>query len=424
MATWKLCRACLITKESFTYNLYENVSPDIYNFCTSVEIRENEDLPKGLCNSCYELLGKYTEFKQTCIQSQSTLLNLDLKSNLKKENRTFQEQIFINECDKTNKQPEIVTVKEEGFSDYNDANDFLETTDFSIDDTANEIKLKKREVKKLVKIKKKNKVKKHFNFTCEMCNKKFIYLERFEAHKLAHEGKIVPIHCLPCNKTFMTWSGLKRHNENEHTLVNLESLKCITCGKIFKNRESLKMHRKTHGERKMYVCDVCGKGFTTKFILRTHLETHKENRERQYTCEHCGKKFYTNTILLSHVSRRHTGRRFICQICNYPFTDKCNLAKHLLIHDGKKLYKCDICLKSYGTQSSLIEHKRIHSGERPFLCSYCPKGFLSKRRLNDHHRTHTGERPHKCTVCDLGFTQRGTLKRHMKVHDRVMPVIN
>ncbi|KAM3960836.1 uncharacterized protein ACR2FA_004972 [Aphomia sociella] len=412
MANWKLCRACLSSEESFTYNLYDNVSADTFNFCTSIEINENEDLPKGLCDCCYKLLEKYTEFKQTCIQSQKTLLNLDLKGSFKNETEA---------C--TYEQPyEIVMVKEEASSDYND--DFPEAADFTIKHIVKDTKLKKRRAKKLVKTKSKLVKRKHFNFACELCNKKFNYVERFEAHKLEHEGKTVPIHCLPCNKTFMTWSGLKRHNENEHTLVNLETLKCNTCGKIFKNRESLKMHKKTHGERKQYVCDVCGKGFTTKFILRTHLETHKENRERQYTCEHCGKKFYTNTILLSHVSRRHTGRKFICQICNYPFTDKCNLAKHLLIHDGKKLFKCDICLKSYSTHSSLIEHKRIHSGERPFLCSYCPKSFLSKRRLTDHHRTHTGERPHKCGVCDLGFTQRGTLKRHMKVHDRTVPVMN
>lgn len=37
------------------------------------------------------------------------------------------------------------------------------------------------------------KTRKPFLFTCELCNKKFRYPERFEAHQLEHEGKRVSI---------------------------------------------------------------------------------------------------------------------------------------------------------------------------------------------------------------------------------------
>ncbi|CAH0405621.1 unnamed protein product [Chilo suppressalis] len=434
----KICRGCLNKEENFTYVLGDNVSTELYLFCTTVEVY-HDDSPRTLCDTCYENLTKYSEFKRTCIQSQNTLYH-----NLNRENGAVTSEIYTGDDSKYLQGLNPITVKAEDYHD--DIHDILKTEDatdnfsndlydvFNLDEnlySTSSKKIKKRKVKlkidKQTKALKKAKLKithKHFSFTCELCNKKFNYLERFEAHKLEHEGKEVLISCSPCNKTFVTWSGLRRHNDSEHTLVRLDRLKCNICGKICKNQQTLKMHYKTHGERKQYVCDVCGKGFTTKFILKAHLETHKENRERLFTCEHCGKKFYTNTILLSHVSRRHTNRRFICQICSYPFTDKYNLAKHLLIHDGKKLFKCEICNKSYATQSSLVEHRRIHSGERPYICSYCPKSFLSKRRLDDHHKIHTGERPHKCMVCEQGFTQRGTLKRHMKVHDRTMPMIN
>lgn len=51
------------------------------------------------------------------------------------------------------------------------------------------------------KRKKKNivKQKNHFIFTCDICNKKFNYLDRFQAHKLEHEGKVVS---KMCNKFF------------------------------------------------------------------------------------------------------------------------------------------------------------------------------------------------------------------------------
>lgn len=35
---------------------------------------DNDGLPKTLCEECYDLLTKYYEFKQTCIQSQNTLI--------------------------------------------------------------------------------------------------------------------------------------------------------------------------------------------------------------------------------------------------------------------------------------------------------------------------------------------------------------
>lgn len=428
----QLCRACLTPKESFDHVLFENISSDTYCFCTSVEVCQNDTLPKAICNSCYDKIVEYSEFKRTCIQSQKTLLGYKdrLKCEIVENTQNVNVETAENHSNKLKADIFNTLVKLEETEEFEE--NYLDVMELPDDaDITNEDIIKKtRKEKKLIKLKRATRkkltpkvLKRKFKYTCGVCRKKFNYKERFEAHRLEHEGKIVSIHCPPCNKTFMTWSGLKRHNESEHTLVNLESLKCKVCGKIFKSRQTLKMHKKTHGERRMSVCDVCGKGFTTAVILRAHLETHKENRERRFTCEHCGKKFYTNTILMSHVSRRHTGRRFICQVCSYPFTDKYNLSKHLLIHDGKKPYKCDICDKSYATQSTLLEHKRIHSGERPYVCSYCPKGFVSKKRLTDHIRIHTGDKPYKCNVCDQRFTQRGTLKRHMKVHDRIVPSI-
>lgn len=34
----KLCRACLTTISSLKYILFENVSPDVFWFCTSIEV--------------------------------------------------------------------------------------------------------------------------------------------------------------------------------------------------------------------------------------------------------------------------------------------------------------------------------------------------------------------------------------------------
>ncbi|KAG6439790.1 hypothetical protein O3G_MSEX001083 [Manduca sexta] len=94
----QMCRACLTTKETFSYFLFENVSAEDFCFCTSIEVQENEDLPKTLCNPCYELLMKYTEFKKTCIESQNTLHSL--KNDFKHEpgdSNLYCENIFLND---------------------------------------------------------------------------------------------------------------------------------------------------------------------------------------------------------------------------------------------------------------------------------------------------------------------------------------
>lgn len=102
MNAWKLCRACLTTKESFSYHLFENISVETYWFCTSIQVRklliiffyfvkigarnvikyfiqvaDNDELPKTVCDECYNLLSKYYDFKKTCIQSQNTLISCD-----------------------------------------------------------------------------------------------------------------------------------------------------------------------------------------------------------------------------------------------------------------------------------------------------------------------------------------------------------
>ncbi|XP_073957084.1 uncharacterized protein isoform X2 [Choristoneura fumiferana] len=400
------CRACLITSETFSYFL-DKLNLEMYWFCTSIE---------------------FSDFKKTCIQSENILQGLvhDLSKSIKSEpvHENYVELQTKLERSTSEEKQDIVRVKAEEFNDADSLGADLDDDIGAYDDSNCTV----RRLKKPIKIKinftktilKPRQLKKRFNFKCGLCNKKFGFKERFEAHMMEHEGKSTSIYCVPCNKTFTTWGGLKRHNDCEHSNLSIDQLTCKLCSKVFKSPRTLKMHYDTHGDRKIKICDVCGKGFKNDLTLKAHLETHIENRERRYTCQHCGKKYLSKKTCASHVSRRHSDKRYICHHCNYPFTDKSNLAKHILIHEGKqRLHKCDICLKTYSSQSALVVHKRLHTGERPFLCNYCPKSFSNRRMLVDHQRIHTGEKPHKCLVCEQSFTQRGTMKRHMKVHDRL-----
>lgn len=38
------------------------------------QVSQDDELPKTLCNTCHELLEKFSNFKSACIQSQNTLV--------------------------------------------------------------------------------------------------------------------------------------------------------------------------------------------------------------------------------------------------------------------------------------------------------------------------------------------------------------
>ncbi|VVC95914.1 unnamed protein product [Leptidea sinapis] len=365
-----VCRACLTVVQSIDHVLFKNVSPYLFWFCTSIQVTSEENLPHSLCPQCFNLLTKFAEFKQKCIESQNHLSQVNIVKNDVKTDKAIEE-----------------IVKDVPYEENDDTIPENDNT--------------------FAYIKNEDLENKEFNFGEETYES--ILNDKHPKERNCDEPRKI-LNCIPCSKTFLTLSGYRRHQVNCHRWIKLSSVKCRVCGKITKSKETLKAHEKLHENKAVFVCHV-------------HLEVHKENRERCFTCEHCGKKFFTKRTLKTHVAKCHSDRRYICQICNYPFTDKYNLSKHMLIHEGIKLYKCEVCAKSFSTRSTLVEHQRIHSGERPYSCMYCPKNFLSKRRLTDHHRIHTGERLHKCSVCEQSFTQRGTLKRHMKVHDKILPVM-
>ncbi|XP_041975858.1 zinc finger protein OZF-like [Aricia agestis] len=410
----KLCRTCLTSIESVQYCLFDNVSPDMYWFCTSIQVKPEDTISKAVCKTCFEKLTTFYEFKNACIQSYKTLVGYEENVNNLLTNDTNPKKALSN------------TVKEESFGDsvYNDVkphfNDSEDSEDNSNSVFAEPLEENENITHKRVKIKED----KTEALTCNICNRHFLNQKRLSAHKLVHKNKKVQktLHCVPCNKKFLTRCGLQRHNANWHQRSRLSAAACGACGKVVRSVDTLRAHVKLHAHRQPHICSICGKAYSSSFGLKIHLEIHQENRERQCTCEYCGKKFFTKKTLSGHVSRCHTGKRYICQICNFPFTDKHNLAKHIQLHEGKRLYKCKVCEKSFTTNFGFEEHQRIHSGERPFSCTYCPKSFLSKKRLNEHNRIHTGEKPYKCSVCARGFTQKGTMKRHMKIHDKI-PVI-
>ncbi|XP_047985329.1 zinc finger protein OZF-like [Leguminivora glycinivorella] len=435
-----LCRACLGRAECFSHFIFQHISPEQYFYCTSIEVKYEDGLPKALCDKCFIFINEFMEFKSRCIQSESELMTvsgrLSLKEgiSLKSEPTGTHEDMAgtrngMNEEDLLNMalatpsylKVEMKDVKEEdeeeNFSDSN--ND----TGEPLKDIEESVKPTKASSKKSQKSPQKRKIaKKPVKFKCERCTRKYSSERRLQVHMIiCGQSNGNPDHneCSICHKIYKTVNSLRCHIKSAHTTYTFDELTCQICSKVLSSPHTLKTHQRVHEEKWQKICEECGKIFKNNYTYKHHLDTHVKNRERNYPCQHCGKKFINKKVCASHIYINHRNRQYICNYCNYVFTEKAYLKQHIMRHEGTNpLYECDVCFKSLTSKPSLKAHKRIHTGEKPFTCNYCSKPFSMKVRLEEHERNHTGEKPYECGVCAMRFSRRGSRRRHMKVHNK------
>lgn len=149
-----------------------------------------------------------------------------------------------------------------------------------------------------------------FNFTCEVCQKKFLLRSYFLAHQRIHsKDRLKVFQCSLCPKTFGSKQNLIDH---EACHLGMKYYKCNMCEKSFTTKTHLDGHLKSHNQTDQFSCSVCSKMFKTKSYLKIHIKTHFEEL-KNYSCGFCGKKFIQMSDLKIH-SRTHTKEKnFVCE---------------------------------------------------------------------------------------------------------------
>lgn len=320
-------------------------------------------------------------------------------------------------------------------------------------------------------------------YTCQHCNKEFIFLAHLKYHlRIIHKKKLpesmelrnspnkkeVPTTshiCHQCGKSFKTTQVLKAHERFVHQLVPKKQI-CEVCGKMFHLASKLKRHMVQHTGEKPFECEKCSMRFGHKQTLRNHQICHSDLRP--FKCKFCGKAFKRERNMRGHEEKNHglvvshsdqlvqpehgkDGISYTCTICEKGFSLKqrldahlayhkrqfmsfpCNLCgkvltskhgrdNHIRTHTGERPYACKVCGLALKTQAQLRTHNETHTDTKPFHCTTCNKRFRRRPHLETHFRTHTGEKPFACDVCGRCFAQNGDMKKHrLKLHGPIEP---
>ncbi|KAJ9576791.1 hypothetical protein L9F63_006632, partial [Diploptera punctata] len=315
-------------------------------------------------------------------------------------------------------------------------------------------------------------------YTCQYCNKEFIFLECMDSKNSINKRDTTQI-CEVCGKMFHLASKLKRHMV-QHT--GEKPFECETCGMRFGHKQTLINHLICHSELRPFKCKFCGKAFKRernmrgheeknhglvvshdhvsrvnqgnsgiffciKFILaiyvaqlRTHNQTHTDTKP--FHCAMCNKRFRRKPHLETHL-RTHTGEKpFACNICGRCFSQNAKLRYHMMKHTGEKPfvylrpyklnakpeqgkdginYPCIVCKTEFLTNQKLKIHMRCHGSSVEFPCVICEKVLPSKQRHDNHMKSHTGE--FGCVICGKVLTSKDGLGNHMRTHTGERPFV-
>lgn len=251
-------------------------------------------------------------------------------------------------------------------------------------------------------------------FKCQICEKQFILLSRFQKHLQTH-CKDEDHACSLCGKVFRNLSLLQKH-ENAHKVTRFA---CVYCNRELASKHQLDIHIRRHKGEYSHKCSECGKEYYNSKAFRQHIES--EHKGIRYTCLICGSILRSRRYWKDHMAK-HTDtdvKRYLCKICNKFYSSKAALNGHMKIH-GEERFECNVCGKKSTQKAAHLVHMRLHTGEKDFICEICGKDFVRKDMMQIHKRRVHDLSKQQCEYCQEEFETEHNLLIHYHTHEEVI----
>ncbi|XP_055842701.1 zinc finger protein 208-like [Episyrphus balteatus] len=206
-------------------------------------------------------------------------------------------------------------------------------------------------------------------------------------------------------------------SSNEKQLSN----ECPICKKIV--RKNMADHiRECYGTQP-YTCEKCDASFFYVKDLRNHTIKKHNKFEDSWYCNLCGEALLSRADLSLHRNKDHRDKTpGLCITCGSSFDDQNALTEHVTKEhwSRKRPVECPHCKKKFQL-NTLPQHVRFAhidivnaSGDKQFTCKYCFKNFEDTRELEEHTKTHTGTLEFSCEICGQDFTGKRTFDKHVE----------
>ncbi|XP_035736839.1 zinc finger protein OZF-like, partial [Vespa mandarinia] len=372
--------------------------------CCSIEISENDILPKLICIECITKLEAFHEFRKECKKSDNTLreyYNVELNVGFNLNSIKIYQDIYV-QTDITNatffqkmEKPSLSTQakkieKQNNFNMYFNTND-----DHNQDDNA------------IISSK-------YLDHAVSSSSDSQNSFETNDKPQLQYKWT--------ASMRDLETVGIRKSNR----LKNRQISTCNLCKTECTSRKALLEHTKLHINEKstkqkcsrIFKCEICNMSFNKKLKLNLHLRIHGKvpsiKNKKQYLCDVCSKTFVSKSGLQRHLKTHNDSKPYACQFCNKTFIILSYKKRHEKTHNGNKDFVCHICSAAYASPNGFKYHLRLHTGEANYPCEVCGKSFRRKRYLKEHTFTHTGEKPFVCKICGSAYANSGTLFVHEK----------
>lgn len=233
-------------------------------------------------------------------------------------------------------------------------------------------------------------------FRCHICNYSVSRPKFLERHLQIHEDPSKKkFSCDKCEKRFIWKGALRAHLLNHQPEAEKKDFDCTLCSRKYQSAGALSWHKKTsHTQqataKSKNLCEICSKTFATLTSFKEHLLTHSEDCEKlQLQCAQCGKWLKNQRCLKSHM-RLHAEVDFACALCNYVTKKELLLKNHIITrHTADRPWSCDECEKTFKLKRALTIHKAQHHQEGAKTgrtCEFCNKIFGSSTNYYTHRK--------------------------------------